>query len=195
MALVNLSACHWHTSTQGPAAEPYIADSYSVGFDIAPIQSGNGAMQWLATYASQGRIARFKIELDAASAGDSKDSSNFKFGKGSIQAVPGSDASVLLTALEKALEAKRLPAHVQRSGSLPFTYAILGENQSQISGGGFNDKPAGHWTAMKIFIGSGEENDNGEVFLNFNSATGRAQFSEKDSGYGDFVLAKLATVL
>jgi hypothetical protein len=45
---------------------------------------------------------------------------------------------------------------------------------------------------MKIFIG---ENGEGEVFLNFSLATKTGQFSIKDPDYGDFVLAKLATVL
>jgi hypothetical protein len=67
--------------------------------------------------------------------------------------VPGSDASVLLTNLKEAVEAKISPVRVQRSSSLAFTFAILGENQSQARGGGFNDKLGGHWTAMKIFIG------------------------------------------
>ena len=46
---------------------------------------------------------------------------------------------------------------------------------------------------MKIFIGNGE--DEGEVFLNFNPVSRKAQFSEKDIDYGDVVVAKLATVL
>jgi len=93
----------------------------------------------------------------------------------------------------KALEAKHVPAHAQRASRLPFTYVILGENNSQASGGGFSEKPAGNWTAMKIFIGDGE--DESEVFLNFNSVSRKAQFSEKDVDYGDTVVAKLATVL
>jgi hypothetical protein len=196
MMLAGAVACREHQSaSQGAVAEPYIADSYSVGFDIAPLPAENGSALWLATYASQGKVAKFKIELDPVTSGDSKSAEGlrFKFGKGIIQAVPGSDASVLLVDLKKVLEAKSLPTRVQRSTDLPFDYAILGENQSQSTGGGFNDKPAGHWTAMKIFIGSGD--DEGEVFLNFNPVSRKAQFSEKDQDYGDLVLAKLATVL
>jgi hypothetical protein len=196
--LAGASACRKHqVASQDALAEPYIADKNSVGFGIAPLSSGNGSTLWLATYASQGRVAKFRIEIDAASAEDSKNPNGlrFKFGKGVLQAEPDSDASVLIADLEKALEAKHLPTHVQRSSSLPFTYAILGENQSQAVGGGFNEKPGGNWTAMKIFVDSGEEKDGGEVFLNFNALSRKAQFSEKDSDYGDVVLAKLATVL
>jgi len=46
---------------------------------------------------------------------------------------------------------------------------------------------------MKIFLGKGDSE--GEVFLNFNSALGKGEFSIKDSDYGDFVIAELAKVL
>ena len=114
-------------------------------------------------------------------------------GSGAILAVADSDASTMLIALAKALEAKHVPAHAQRASRLPFTYVILGENNSQASGGGFSAKPAGNWTAMKIFIGDGKDED--EVFLNLNPISRKAQFSEKDIDYGDTVLAKLAAVL
>ena len=114
-------------------------------------------------------------------------------GQGAFIAVPGSDASAMLAALKKALEAKQIPAHIRRAPRLPFEYVILGENDSQAKGGGFSDNPPGNWTAMKIFLGDGE--DESEVFLNFNPVSGKAQFSEKDSDYGDTLLAKLATVL
>ena len=127
--------------------------------------------------------------MDSEAGGSIKMSS----GTGAILAVADSDASTMLVALGKALEAKHVPAHAQRASRLPFTYVILGENDSQVSGGGFSGEPAGNWTAMKIFIGDGE--DESEVFLNFNPVSRKAQFSEKDSDYGDTVLAKLATVL
>ena len=114
-------------------------------------------------------------------------------GSGAILAVAGSDASTMLVALAKALEAKHAPAHVQRAPRLPFTYVILGENNSQAGGGGFSAKPPGNWIAMKIFIGDGDNES--EVFLNFNPVSRKAQFSEKDIDYGDTVVAKLATVL
>jgi hypothetical protein len=46
---------------------------------------------------------------------------------------------------------------------------------------------------MKAFLSEGESE--GEAFLNFNSAVGKAEFSIKDSDYGDFVMAELAKVL
>lgn len=179
---------------QGGIVEPYVPDSSSVGFDIEPAKSGNGSSQWLATYASQGKTARFRIEL-APAQGSDKPASNIsiKFGKGRFVAEPGSDSSVLLADLKKALEAKKLPAKVQRSGTLPFTYAILGENHSQTSDGSFTGNSPGHWTAMKLFLGDGDEE--AEVFLNLNPVAKKGQFSIKDPDYGDNLLKYLAKVL
>jgi hypothetical protein len=196
MLVVWLPACRRYADTPaGSIAEPGISDPYTVRFDISPLRNMNEGTAWLAKYASQGRVAKFRIEFAAAkddSAGAPK-TPQFKFGKGSIQSESGSDASVLLVDLKKALEAKTLPVKVQRSESLSFTYAVLGEYQSRRSDGGFTDKPSGHWTATKIFIPTGDEDV--EVFFNFNPVIGKAEFSQKDSDYGDEVLAKLATVL
>jgi hypothetical protein len=179
---------------QGGVVEPYVPDSNSIGFDLEPAKSGNGSSQWLATYASQGKTARFRIELGPAQGPDKPASIiNIKFGKGRFVAEPGSDASVLLADLKKALEAKTLPTKVQRSSTLPFTFAVLGENHSQASGGGFNANPPGHWTAMKIFLGDGDEE--AEVFLNLNPTIKKGQFSIKDPDYGDGLLKYLAKVL
>jgi len=195
--LFDLSGCRQHSSAQEiGSVEPYISDPNSVGFDISPLPSNDGSRRWLAAYSDQNETARFTIEIDPSTSMDSEMGGSIKVssGTGAILAVTGSDASTMLVALGKALEAKHVPAHPQRTSRLPFTYVILGENNSQAaSGGGFSVKPGGHWTAMKIFIGDGK--DEGEVFLNFNPVSRKAQFSEKDIDYGDTVLRKLATVL
>jgi hypothetical protein len=126
---------------------------------------------------------------------ESKDTKGFPMatGEGRFVAEPGSDASVLLADLRKALQAKETPSNVRRVHALPFTFVNFGDNFSQAQGGGFNADPAGSWTAIKIFIGEGEQE--GEVFLNFNPAIAKGQFSIKDADYGDIVLTQLATVL
>ncbi len=170
--------------------EVYIPDPSSVGFDLAP-WPGGGEGQWLATYTAQGKTARFVIDLGPSKSSDSG-GIRIGFGDGRFLAQPGSDASVLLLDLKKALEANKLPKKVVRASSLPFTYASLGDHQSQVSDGGFVSKPPGNWIVMKVFLGN---NDEGEVFLNLNPAIGKGQFSIKDADYGDYVVAKLATVL
>jgi len=114
-------------------------------------------------------------------------------GQGRFLVEPGSDASVLLQDLKKALGAKVLPKKVRRRSSLSFVYVSFGDNESQAPNGGFNFIPPGHWTPMKIFIGEGD--DEGQVFVNTNPVMRKGQFSIKGEEYGDIVLARLATVL
>lgn len=179
---------------KAPVAEPYLSDPNSVGFDIAPMPYAGGSRRWLATYSDQGKTAKFIIELSSSKPMDSEPGIDLEMssGEGAIVAVSGSDASVMLVALAKALEAKHVPVRVKRASRLPFEYVILGEHNSQAQGGGLSAKPAGNWAAMKIFLG---KEDEAEVFLNFNPVTRKAQFSEKDVDYGDPVVARLATVL
>jgi hypothetical protein len=180
---------------EGVAAAPHTPDSGSVSFDIAPLPGSNGTTQWMATYSSQGKTAKFRIEFGPAKTSGDLKHTDFpvSFGRGQIVAEPASDANVLLADLKKALEAKKLPSNVQRMRSLPFAFATIGENLSQASGGGFHTKPPGHWGATKIFLGEGEQE--GEVFLNINSVLNKGQFSIKDADYGDIVLSQLAKVL
>jgi len=189
--------CSGHLGSQGGASvvEPYISDPNSVGFDISPLPGNAGSRRWLATYSNQNKTARFTIEIGPPVPMNSEAGESMKMstGSGAILAMADSDSSTMLVALAKALEAKHAPAHFKKASRLPFDYVILGENNSQATGGGFSAKPVGNWTAMKIFIGHGE--DEAEVFLNFNPVSGKAQFSEKDIDYGDVTVAKLATVL
>jgi|ERR1700722_1391926 len=195
VALLSVGCSKSTSTTESRAVEPYILDSGSVGFDIAPLDGGNGSTQWMAIYASQGKTAKFRIEFGPEKAAETKDQKDFpvSFGSGRILAEPGSDSSALLSDLAKALEAKHPPTKIKRISFLPFTFANIGTNLSQAPGGGFNTKPSGHWVATKIFIG--EDDQEGEFFLNINPATNKGQFSIKDSDYGDIVVSRLAQVL
>jgi len=196
VGLTLIGACN-HTSTGTPRSseEHYFPDPNSVGFNIEPLQGDGSTRQWLATYTSQGKTAKFIVELGPAKPLDDKESRAFDIqtGNGKLVAVPGSDAITLLADLKKALEAKKLPTRPKRVSSLPFQFVTLGENLSQAVGGGFNSKPPGNWTPMKIFLGEGEQE--GQVFLNLNPVIKKGQFSIKDADYGDIVLAQLAQVL
>jgi len=195
MFLVVAAGCNRPVAnSQDHTAEPYIADSGSVGFDIESLQTANGSLHLIGTYTSQSRTAKFTIELDPAKTlkADSKDVP-INVGRGRFVAESGSDSRGLLTDLMKALEAKKLPTTVARLHSLPFTFVNVGDNLSQASGGGFNSEPPGNWTAMKIFIGQGERE--GQLFVNLNPATRKGQFSIKDPEYGDLLIAGLAKVL
>lgn len=179
----------------GGTAEVYLSAPGSVGFDITSLKDQNGTLRLQAKYAARGRLAKFIIEFGRATKVDGSDSENFpvESGKGRFLADPESDASALLSDLQKALEAKAVPAKIRRAKSLPFTFVNIGDNLSQAPGGGFNANPSGEWTAIKIFIGEGQQES--EVFVNLNREIAKGQFSIKDPEYGDRVLKQLATVL
>jgi hypothetical protein len=167
-------------------AEPWSPSDEAVAFDITPVQNSN-SQQWIATYAVRGKTARFGIELSSTHAVDEMVSS----GKGRFLRQPGSAPDIFPADLKKALDAKTIPNNVKKVDSLPFEFVVLGRNQSRSSDGGFSSNPPGDWTAMKIFLANGE----GEVFFNLSPGSKKAEFSIKDSDYGDIVLGELAKVL
>jgi hypothetical protein len=196
MFLLVASGCsHPTTTNQRGTAEAYLSVPGAVGFDIRPFEGQDGSLRLESTYKSQGKLARFAIEFGPTRSVESKESKDFpmRTGEGRFLSEPGSDASVLFADLQKALEAKAIPTKSRRVETLPFTFVNLGDNLSQAPDGGFNVNPPGGWTAIKIFIGEGEQE--GEVFVNFNAAIGKGQFSIKDADYGDLVLKQLARVL
>jgi hypothetical protein len=178
----------------GPVLEPLLPDEASVGFELEPLQAGDGS-QWIGTYASQGKIARFRVGFGPAKTIPGKTATDFDIKTGDGRFIPeaGSDSTVLLADLQKALQAKTHPVPAPTKTSVPFTYANLGDNLSQARGGGFNTTPPGNWTALKLFLGQGEQE--AEVFLNINLKTKKGQFSMKDPDYGDLALVELAKVL
>ena len=171
-----------------PSSRLHPHDSEDAGEEVDQLQDET-------TYESLGKLAKFSIEFGPAHNIESKDAKDFPMGtgQGRFLAEPGSDAVALLADLKKVLEAKAVPANIRRVKELPFTYVNLGDNLSQAPGGGFNVSPSGDCTAIKVFIGEGEQE--GEVFVNFNTTIGKGQFSIKDPDYGDLVVKQLATVL
>jgi hypothetical protein len=113
--------------------------------------------------------------------------------EGKFEAIAGSDDTVLLLDLARALQAKKIPRNTIRITELPFDGMVLGEQESRDFHGGFSEFPKGDWTTMKIFLPKG--GDDGEIFLNLNLVQGQGEFSMKDSDYGDYVVAELAKIL
>ncbi len=146
------------------------------------------------TYVEGGKTAKFRLQLTLGSPyTDTPKGISLISAEGKFISVPGSDNMILIRDLKLALEAKRIPSNVQRVSELPFDAVVLGQNQSRGPDGGLWEKPPGHWTATKLFFPKG--GDDGEVFLNISSEDAKGEFSIKDSGYGDYVLAELAKVL
>jgi hypothetical protein len=175
--------------------EQYVVNASSVGFEIKPFLDDDSGERWLATYSSEGKTAKFRIEFGPPKPLEDQESRmlDVHSGDGRFVAEPGSKADVILDELKKALEAKMLPARIQRVTILPFKFVRLGKNQSRNADGGFFQKPPGNWTPSKIFIGHGDQE--GQVFLNINPVLKVGEFAIKDPVYGDIMLSQLARVL
>src|SRR4051812_47710404 len=95
-ALVLLAGCN-----RGPerslAVEQHLPEQASVGFDLEPLQSGEGSRQWIGVYNSGGKIARFRIDLGAmeSTPGKTAGDSHVRSGEGTLLPEAGSDSSVL----------------------------------------------------------------------------------------------------
>jgi hypothetical protein len=192
---LSLSGCNQKESGGAVVTEAHVPGDSSVAFELEPVQSGDGSRQWIGTYASPGKIARFRMDFGPTESVPGKNPADPKIesGEGTLQPEPTSDSSVLLADLQKALHAKSLPVPAEKKTSVPFTYVKIGDNLSQTSGGGFSKIPPGNWTSMKLIFGP--ENKEGEVFLNINPNIRKGQFSMKDPDSGDRVLVELAKVL
>src|SRR5258707_11569589 len=194
VAFVLLQGCN-RVADRSLVVEHHPSDEASVTFDLEPLQSGDGSRQWIGIYNSLGKIARFRIDFGAAEStpGKTAGDSGVKSGEGTLIPEPGSDSSVLLVDLQKALRARTAPKPPLTKTSIPFTYVNIGENLSQARTGGFNANPPGNWTALKLIFGEGDRES--EIFLQINASIKKGQFSMKDPGYGDLALAELAKVL
>jgi hypothetical protein len=175
-----------------PVAEPQVAavgESWLM-FSLRPAEgaTSDNVKRYQAAYVANGRTARFDIELTMARPSGQIP---FAFTKGKFIAVPNSDASGLLMALQKTLQAKNLPSNSLRVAELPFSAVILGDHASHSPNEGFVFKPPGNWTSFKLFLGNGSA----EVFLNLNPVLGKGEFASKDPEYGDGVMQELAKVL
>ena len=172
----------------------YACIRFAPGAPTSSSEDYSSAM--LASYISQGKTARFRIELGPGkkddSSGQEPGEPSVTIGTGRFVREQGSDASILLGDLKKALLAKSLPSKVQRVPSVPFTFVSFGDRLSLAPGGGMHTNPPGNWTAMKLFLGEGQNES--QVILNLDPTEGKGQFSIKDTDYGDLLLVEFAKV-
>jgi hypothetical protein len=196
VCLFAIACDHESTTKQGLVprskivAEPLVPDVGDgwLSFELQGPETKQGdTTMFHATYRAEGKVARFDFELNTKP--PSPDGLQF----GRFIAVPGSDSSVLLRNLKATLAAKKVPTGVERVSELPFAFILLGNDMSHATDGGMSAEPRGHWTTLKLFVG--REKDDAEVFLNFNTALHKGEFSIKDEEYGDTLLRHLAKVL
>jgi hypothetical protein len=176
--------------------EPHDQGSYPepVPFDLKPYGASpgvSGLRSYECSYQAEGEIALFRIEIrDRPVSGKPIP---IAFGEGRFLAVAGSKNSALLSELQKALQAKRVPTKSHRVSELQFTVAILGDKMSRNADGSYSDQPPGNWIPIKITLP--KDGDEGEVFLNLNPTEGKGEFAIKDPDYGDYLLKQFAKVL
>jgi len=166
----------------------------SITFQIVPAtaSSANSAA-CLASYSGGGHTARVTIEIDPSDRTETH-GIVMSFGKGRLIADNTSDDTAVIPALAFALGGA-IPKEVRKQPLLPFDYVNFGSQMSTVDGGGFQFKPAGDWTAMKLFFDGETEDDQATVYFSLNLKDGLAQFSMSNSDYGDPILRHLATVL
>jgi hypothetical protein len=186
---VILISCQKHPAQTETPVEPYIETAGAAGFDIIPLASSEGAPRWMGVYTDEGRTTKFSFEPGSLPTSDDASAAP-SMGKGRFVAEEQSDPLPLLNLLKKALQAKHVPSHTEKEEDLPFSYLLLGENQSRAPDGSFSSNPKGNWTTTKIFLA----NDTAEVYFNFNPVNHKAEFGIKDAKFGDRVLAELAKV-
>ncbi len=194
VALVWAPGCN-RAADRGGAVEQHSPAPAALAFDLEPLPSGDGSQQWIATYNSPGKVAKFRMDFGAAETlpGKTAAEPSVKSGEGSLLPEPGSDSSLLLADLQKVLQAKTVPAAPQAKTTVPFTYIYLAENLSRAGDGGFNANPPGNWTALKLIFGDGDRES--EILMHLNASAKKGQFSMKDPRYGDLALSELAKAL
>jgi len=166
-----------------------------VTFDMTPAKTESvpAAVQlYDCTYQARGKTAKFRLEFKQTRPMEGE--IPVAPGEGRFLALAGSDNSVLLEDLKKALDAQHMPSRSPRIPELGFDAVVLGQNQSRGTSGGFSSKPPGDWILIKLFFPKGR-GDKAEMFLNLNPVLGKGEFSLKDSDYGDYLLQEFAKVL
>lgn len=181
----SLSGC---LSDDGPP--PSSPDS--VAFKLVPVDATTpGRVGWLATYETEGKLARFRIELEPEPRGASLPA----FVRCSLLREPGSDASLLLRDAARALGG-RVPSPEPGVAALDVEAVLLGrdlsrDGQGNRVAGAFGSETKGDWVSTTLFFGDGES----EVFLNLDPIGRYGELSMKDPAYGDAVLRALGRLL
>ena len=190
LSLVLLPGCN-RVADRSPAVDHPLSEAAFVAFELQPLRSDDKSRQWIGSYSSSGKVARFRIDCGPAEA--TPGNASAKSGEGTLLPESGSDSSVLLMELQKALKARSAPQVPVAKTSVPFTYVNLWDHLSQTSTGEFSANPPGDWTALKLIFGEGERES--QILLYLNDSTRKGQFSMKEPRYGDLALAELAKVL
>lgn len=161
-----------------------------LGFKITILPGGSDTetLALMAAYGENENETKFVIEIQAPN--EKEGSRPISFSRGAFRHVPGSRPTRFFDQLAKALTANTPSLSNTKLETLPFGIAFLGAATARIPGGGFGGGK-GDWYATKLFL----DQDQAEVFFNFNLVSGEAEFSIKDEDYGNTVLSELSKVI
>ncbi|GES44910.1 hypothetical protein RsS62_41620 [Rhizobium dioscoreae] len=176
------------------------ADDFPVplAFRVAlqPHGSDTETLILMATYGSGEDETKFIVEIqgpDNTEGGSDRGADvggPISFSRGAFHHVPGSRPTRFFQQLAKALTAKVSSFSNAKLETLPFGITFLGAATRRLPEGGFGGGP-GDWYATKLFLGE----EAAEVYFNFNLKSGDAEFSMKDSDYGNPVISELSKVI
>lgn len=165
-------------------------ESQSVVFAIEPAPPRDPSrLGWIATHTAEGKIARFRIELEP----EPKGATLPAFVKCRLSREPDSDGSAMLKKLAGSLGGA-VPSIGPGIEGVDAPTVILARNLSRGGRGNqvaglFGTEPPGSWISTKMTF------DEAEVFLNLDPIAGYAEFSLKDPGYGPRLLKLFGQLL
>jgi len=111
------------------------------------------------------------------------------FASGQFSVADRAQGAALTAALAGAFkQALPAPTAERPLAPLKMRLVVLGRGVTRLPSGGFQG--IGNWTSTKLFAQLGGHE--GEVFFNFSPASGKGEFSEKDSDYNQDVVAVFA---
>jgi hypothetical protein len=159
--------------------------------DAAPFHAEGGEWTFFECEASKAPAVVFTVGVMTKEGSRGTLSS---WGRAILAVKDRATGTALLELLAKAFGGQ-MPNPVQRPFvpvPLVVNTAVLGENLTRESMGGFNARTGG-WTATKWFPQA--DGLEAEVFFNFNLEQRIGEFSEKDADYADDLVAVFATTL
>lgn len=153
----------------------------------APFHAAGGEWTYLDAALENEETCRFTMGVSP-----SKNAGGFGFGKAALSVENGESADCLVNLLASDFGVDAPPPRTGPvTGPLEINTAVLGQAVARGKKGGFSGK--GNWVATKLFF-ERDESD-AEVFFNFDLASRRGEFSEKDADYNQPLVNILAASL
>lgn len=154
---------------------------------VAPFHEAGGEWTYFDAAVEDEDTCQFTVGVSP-----SKSAGGFGFGKAELSVKDGEAADCLVDSLAIDFLAQTPALRTGPvAGPLALNTAVLGNGVARGKHGGFSGK--GSWVATKLFFENDEEQ--AEVFFNFDLKSKRGEFSEKDEAYNQPMVDMLAAAL